>query len=82
MECASTLADYVNSAMLSTRTPEALKNHRHYSAATSLEVISWIAQRLEISLEIKSDIRSAYKSVASTDQAGNTVIVVLYPLFS
>lgn len=57
------LTSFVNDAIATTRTKEQLERQRHFSAIDAKEVWSWIAQRLDISLNLKVSIDVAYKSV-------------------
>lgn len=45
------------------RSREQLEKERHFRAFTTGEIMLWIAQRLDIALNIAVDIKVAYKSV-------------------
>jgi hypothetical protein len=45
------------------RTREQLEQERHFRAFSCDEVLLWIAQRLDIALNIAVDIKQAYKAV-------------------
>ena len=60
----------MNNRIATTRTPIQLAQQRHFTAVTSNEVWLWIAQQLNITLNVKLNIDQAYKSVR-TDKAKN-----------
>lgn len=62
-QAAQCLATYVTRRVSSTRTAEQLKEQRRFKAVSEAEVFSWVAQRLQISLDIKITIELAYKKV-------------------
>lgn len=57
------LAGFVNDTIARTRTPKQLFSTRRFTVVTPNEVWLWIAQRLDISLNVKLSISQAYKSV-------------------
>jgi len=67
------LTKYVNDDISSTRDREQLTSNRHFVAADELEVLLWIAQRLDISLNIKISTDDAYKSVLLCYSPSNIV---------
>jgi len=66
LEAVTTLAGYVNERVSSTRTAEQLQEHRRFKAVDDAEILLWIAQRLQISLDVKITIELAYKKVQSS----------------
>lgn len=63
-EILSFLAHSVNTCIASEVDREKLKNDRRYTAVASDEIVLWIAQRLEISIDVKLSINDAYNSVS------------------
>jgi hypothetical protein len=61
-EAIDMLASIVTNRIVLTRTQQQLNNERHYTAIRPLEIWTWIAQRLDISLRVKMTIDGAYKS--------------------
>lgn len=57
------LAKFVNDEITRTRTHSQRENDRHFKLVSSREIWMWIAERLEISLNVKATIVAAYKSV-------------------
>lgn len=72
-EAIELLAKIVNDTIVVTRTPLQRAEQRHFSTVTPQEVWLWIAQRLDISLNVKLNIDRAYKSVRT-----NTSYFVLF----
>lgn len=57
------LASMVNEEVASTRTREQLQNQRHFNGVSGLEMMSWVLERLDLTLNVKNTIKLAYKSV-------------------
>jgi hypothetical protein len=62
-EAKELLASGASSGMSMKRTREQLEQERHFRAFSCDEVLLWIAQRLDIALNIAVDIKQAYKTV-------------------
>src|SRR5688572_25461167 len=57
------LASMVNEEVASTRTREQLQNQRHFNGVSGLEMMSWVLERLDFTLNVKNTIKLAYKAV-------------------
>lgn len=62
-EVVELLTTFVNNTITTTRSQDQLDCKRHFLPVTSDEVWLWIAQRLDISINVKLNIDAAYKSV-------------------
>ena len=57
------LANSATDTIAATRNQQQLRRDRHYQAVSGEEILVWIAQRLQFSLDIKSNIHRAYNEV-------------------
>jgi hypothetical protein len=64
-DAAGFLADMVSSSMLNDRTKSQAAKNNHYVASTEREILLWIAQRCDFTLNVKEPIKAAYASVLS-----------------
>ncbi len=62
----SLLSQMVSSNMLKDRTRSQAQSNNHYSACSDFEILLWIAQRCEFTLDVKEKIKKAYKNVFSS----------------
>jgi hypothetical protein len=53
----------VSSNMLKERSASQAAKNNHYTASTEREILLWIAQRCDFTLNVKETIKEAYKSV-------------------
>lgn len=66
--------DSVSGAMVASASADTLQNQRRHSPLQVAEVWRWIAQRLDISLHIKVNIKTAYKSVLFNTEAASRIL--------
>jgi hypothetical protein len=62
-EAVQLLSKAVNDFIASTKSAQQRNNQRHFTAVSDNEVWSWIAQRLDISINVKIGLDDAYNSV-------------------
>ncbi len=62
-ESVTFLSNMVSSNVLNGRSREQAETNRHFAASSNREVLLWVAQRCEITLDVKETIKDAYKNV-------------------